>query len=328
MGDAGEQHPYTQLGPETVLDALESVGYEVDGRLLQLNSYENRVYQVGIEAQRPVVVKFYRPERWSDAAIAEEHAFAAELVEREIPVIAPLAQAGSTLHEYAGFRFAVYPSRGGRAPELDDPNTLEWLGRFIGRIHTVGEAVAFHHRPRVDPSTAADARAFLLRGDWIPEYLRPAYESVTEELLTAIHAAFERSGAVASVALHGDCHPGNVLWTDAGPHFVDLDDCCSGPAIQDLWMLLSGPREEMTVQLSDVLAGYEDFRDFDRRELHLIEALRTMRLMRFAAWLAGRWHDPAFPRAFTWFAEPRYWEEHLLGLREQLAALQEPPLVV
>ncbi|MCS4505517.1 Stress response kinase A [wastewater metagenome] len=328
MSEQADDHPYTRLGPDTVLDALESVGFEVDGRLLPLNSYENRVYQVGIEDQRPVVVKFYRPERWSEAAILEEHAFAEALAAAEIPVVAPIRHRGETLHTVAGFRFAVYPSRGGRAPELDDADTLEWLGRYLGRIHTVGEATTFRHRPQLDPGTAATAREYLLSGGWIPDYLRDAYESVTAELVTGIDAAFERAGGVASIAIHGDCHPGNILWTEAGPHIVDLDDCCTGPAVQDLWMLLSGDRAEMTGQLSDILAGYEDFRDFDRRELNLVEALRTLRVMRYAAWLAQRWHDPAFPRAFPWFAEQRYWEEHLLGLREQLAALQEPVLVV
>ncbi|WP_440997712.1 serine/threonine protein kinase [Arhodomonas sp. SL1] len=321
------EHPYARLGPDTVLDALESVGFPVDGRLLPLNSYENRVYQVGVDDGRRVVVKFYRPERWSDAAIAEEHDFAEALVAREIPVVAPIRHRGETLHRYAGFRFAVYPNRGGRAPELDDPDTLEWLGRFIGRIHAVGETCSFQHRPRLDPTAGASARDYLLATDWVPPYLRPAYESVTEDLLAHIDAAFSRAGTVRYIGIHGDCHPGNVLWTEEGPHFVDLDDCLTGPAVQDLWMLLSGPREEMTVQLSDVLAGYEDFRDFDRRELHLVEALRSIRVMRYAAWLAERWEDPAFPRTFTWFGDERYWEEHLLGLREQLAALQEPPLV-
>ncbi len=322
------QHPFTLLGPSVVLDALEAVGFEVDGRLLALNSYENRVYQVGVEDSRPVVAKFYRPERWSDEAIIEEHEFSVELEAREIPVVAPLAMGGRTLHEHAGFRFAVYPSRGGRAPELDQPDVREWLGRFIGRIHALGEAWPFRHRPPLDRGMATRARSYLIEGDWIPEYLREAYESVSAEVLEGIDAAFERVGDVNRISLHGDCHPGNVLWTDDGPHFVDLDDCCTGVAVQDLWMLLSGPREEMSLQLSDVLAGYEDFHDFDRRELHLIEALRSLRIMHYAGWLARRWDDPAFPHSFPWFGSDRYWEEHLLSLREQLAAMQEPPLVV
>ncbi|WP_435104371.1 serine/threonine protein kinase [Arhodomonas sp. AD133] len=322
------QHPFTLLGPSVVLDALEAVGFEVDGRLLPLNSYENRVYQVGVEDSRPVVAKFYRPERWSDEAIIEEHEFSVELEAREIPVVAPLAMDGRMLHEHAGFRFAVYPSRGGRAPELDQPEVREWLGRFIGRIHALGEAWPFRHRPPLDRGMATRARNDLIEGDWIPEYLREAYESVSAEVLEGIDAAFERVGDVNRISLHGDCHPGNVLWTDDGPHFVDLDDCCTGVAVQDLWMLLSGPREEMSLQLSDVLAGYEDFHDFDRRELHLIEALRSLRIMHYAGWLARRWDDPAFPHSFPWFGSDRYWEEHLLSLREQLAGMQEPPLVV
>ncbi|HKJ95249.1 MAG TPA: serine/threonine protein kinase [Gammaproteobacteria bacterium] len=321
-------HPYDELGPATILDAVESVGLAVDGRQLALNSYENRVYQVGLDAAEPVIVKFYRPGRWSEQAIREEHEFSLELARHEVPVVPPMTLGGRTLHEFAGFRFAVYPRRGGRPPELDVPDVREWIGRFLGRLHAVGEVVPFRYRERMDPARLAATRDWLVTGGWIPDYLRAAYDSVTDDLITLVGAAWERAGAPRFLRLHGDCHPGNILWTDAGPHFVDLDDAVAGPAVQDLWMLLSGDRGEMAMQLSDVIAGYEDFRDFDRRELHLVEALRTMRLVRFSGWLAQRWSDPAFPAAFPWFGERRFWEEHLLALREQAAALEEPPLSV
>lgn len=321
-------HPFEALGPDLLLDAVESTGLVPDGRFLALNSYENRVYQIGIENDAPLVAKFYRPERWSNAAILDEHGFSGELADHEIPVVAPLRLGEETLHQHAGFRFALFPRRGGRAPELDDADTREWLGRFLGRIHAVGEAGEFAARPRLELAQVREDRDWLLAAGWIPDYLIDAYGTLSDDLLLAMNAAFERAGDVRSLRLHGDCHPGNVLWTDDGPHFVDLDDCLTGPAVQDLWMLLSGEREERSLQLSDVIAGYEDFRDFDRRELHLVEVLRTARVMRYAAWLARRWDDPAFPPAFPWFGEARFWEEHLLSLREQAAALQEPPLVV
>ncbi|PWG65101.1 serine/threonine protein kinase [Sediminicurvatus halobius] len=329
MSAEAPTHPFASLGPDTLLGAVEAVGLEPDGRLLALNSYENRVYQIGLEEAAPVVVKFYRPRRWSEDGLREEHAFAEELVGHDIPVVPPLRLQGETLHRHDGFHFAVYPRRGGRPPELDDPDTLEWLGRFLGRIHAVGEVRGFVHRRAIDVAGMGQgSRDYLLASGWIPAYLEPAYASVTRDLLEAVEAAWQRAGAFQQLRLHGDCHPGNILWTDAGPHFVDLDDCATGPAVQDLWMLLSGEREERTVQLSDLIAGYEDFHDFDRRELHLVEPLRTLRIMHYAAWLARRWDDPAFPTAFPWFGTDRYWEEHLLALREQAAALQEPPLVV
>jgi Ser/Thr protein kinase RdoA (MazF antagonist) len=322
--------PYADLTPDAVLDALEAAGLECDGRLLALNSYENRVYQVGIEGGPPVVTKFYRPGRWSTEAILEEHAFVMELAEREIPVVAPLAFAdGGTLFEHGGFRIAVYPRRGGRAPELDDPETLEWMGRFIARIHSVGALSDFEHRPTLDIASFGDEpRAYLLGSEWIPSDLRLAYESVSAHALDNVRQCFERAGDVRSIRLHGDCHMGNVLWTEDGPHFVDFDDTRMGPPIQDLWMLLSGERAERSRQLSDVLAGYEDFFELDPRELQLIEALRTLRIIHYAAWVARRWDDPAFPAAFPWFESPRYWEEHILELREQIAAMEEPVLAV
>ncbi|KAB7623691.1 serine/threonine protein kinase [Alkalilimnicola sp. S0819] len=323
------EHPYQALSPDCVLDAVESLGYLSDGRVLALNSYENRVYQVGLEGAQPLVVKFYRPERWRDEQIREEHAFAEALQGHEIPVVAPLRVGGETLHEHAGFRYACYPRRGGRGPELDLPEHREWLGRFLGRIHAVGAARPFEHRPTLSMADMGEAsRQYLLEGDWLPAHILEAYESLSRDVLDGIARGFERAGDVAELRLHGDCHPGNILWTDEGPHFVDLDDCRQGPAVQDLWMLLSGDRAEMSLQLSDIVEAYEEFHDFDRRELHLIEALRSLRMMHYAAWLARRWHDPAFPLAFPWFNGTRYWEDHVLALREQLALLDEPPLVI
>ena len=322
------QHPYSALTPDVALNALESIGLQCDGSLLALNSYENRVYQIGIVDAPPVVAKFYRPQRWSDAAILEEHAFVGELHEREIPVVAPLAlDGGKTLHTADGFRFAVFPRRGGRAPDLDKPDTLQWMGRFLGRIHAVGAVMPFRERPTLDiASFGKDSYDFLLKHRFLPEDLLPAWQSVAGQALDGVRRCYDRAGAVPSIRLHGDCHAGNVLWTSDGPHFVDFDDSRMGPAVQDLWMLLSGERVEMTQQLGDVLAGYEDFFDFDPRELHLLEALRTLRLIHYSAWLARRWDDPAFPAAFTWFNTQRYWQDRILELREQIALMDEPPL--
>lgn len=319
---------FSTLSPDLVLDALSSIGLHGDGRLLALNSYENRVYQIGMEEGPPLVAKFYRPGRWSDAAILEEHAFVAELVEREIPVVPATAlEGGKTLHQFDGFRFSVFARHGGRAPELEDRATLEWMGRFIGRIHAVGALQTFQQRPTLDVQTfGEEPRDYLLDQGFIPPDLDAAYSSVVNQALDGVRRCFDRAGSVASLRLHGDCHCGNVLWTDAGPHFVDFDDSRMGPAIQDLWMLLSGERADMVRQLSDLLAGYEDFFDFDPRELYLIEALRTLRLIHYAAWLARRWDDPAFPVAFPWFNTQRYWQDRILELREQVALMDEAPL--
>ncbi len=320
-------HPFAALGPDVVLDALDAVGLRGDGRLLALNSYENRVYQVGMEEGAPVVVKFYRPERWSDDAILEEHAFVQELVEREIPVVPADAIGGRTLHHFGGFRFAVFPRRGGRAPELDDPDTLEWTGRFIGRIHAVGALAPFALRPALDlESFGREPRDYLLAHDFLPPELLATWKSVVDQALDGVARCYERAGATPLIRLHGDCHAGNVLWTADGPHFVDFDDSRMGPAIQDLWMMLSGERADMQRQMGDILAGYEDFCDFDPRQLHLVEALRTLRLVHYAAWLARRWDDPAFPAAFPWFNTQRYWQDRILELREQVALMDEPPL--
>jgi Ser/Thr protein kinase RdoA (MazF antagonist) len=324
--------PYALLTPDTVLDALDNIGLRTDGRLLTLNSYENRVFQVGQEEAPPVIAKFYRPGRWSNNAILEEHAFTLDLANREIPVVAPLLLANHTsLHEHQGFRFAVYPRRGGRMPEFDRSDTLEWMGRFIGRIHAVGALQTYLHRPTLDiVSFGEEPRAFLLDGHWLPNDLLPAWKSVTDQALDAVRACFQRAGPVKQIRLHGDCHAGNVLWTEggqtSGPHFVDFDDSRMGPALQDLWMLLSGDRGDMSRQLADVLAGYEDFCEFDTHELYLLEALRTLRLIHYSAWIARRWHDPAFPAAFPWFNTQHYWQDRILELREQIALMEEEPL--
>jgi len=322
-----DQTPYSELSPEAVLDAIEAAGHRSDGRLLALNSYENRVYQIGIEDGAPVVAKFYRPARWTDAAIREEHAFACELAAQEIPVVAPLARDGVSLHVYRGFRYAVFPRRGGRWPELGTADDREWIGRFLGRIHAVGRAARFQERGRLSMDVLGrQSRDFVLEGDWMPDYLATKYADVTEELLYEVEARAEGWRGAAVGRILGDCHRGNILWTDQGPHFVDLDDCLTGPAIQDLWMLLAGGREEMRTQLRDLLKGYEQFLPFDRGEIALIEPLRALRMIHYSAWLARRWHDPAFPRAFPWFAEPRYWEQHHRSLEEQLTAVVDEPL--
>lgn len=320
--------PYQELTPDVILDAVEAAGICTDGRFIALNSYENRVYQIGVEQGRPIVAKFYRPGRWSDDAILEEHAFAWELAEREIPVVAPLnGPDGATLHQHAGFRYAIYPRQGGRWPDLDNLDNLLWLGRFIGRIHAVGAVRPFAYRPTLTAENlGVESCDYLLAEGFIPRELVPAYESVARDLLGRVRTAFAEAGKVRHIRLHGDCHPGNILWTDTGPHFVDLDDCRMGPAVQDLWMLLSGERADRTAQLAELLEGYEDFMEFDSRELRLIEALRSLRMMHYAAWLARRWHDPAFPLAFPWFNTQRYWQDHILALREQMAALDEPTL--
>ncbi len=326
---ATSNQAFAALTPDTMLDAIESTGVQCSGQFLALNSYENRVYQVGLEEGPPLVAKFYRPNRWSDAAIIEEHRFTQALAQEEIPVIAPLADAqGETLRHYGAIRFALYPCRGGRAPELDNPDQLEQLGRFIGRIHALGRVRPFEHRPSVDiESYLLEPSRFLLAERFIPAHLIDAYESLIKDLLQRVEACYGRAGDVDTIRLHGDFHPGNVLWRDEGPQIVDFDDARMGPAVQDLWMFLSGDRAYMTARLADLLDGYTRFCDFNASELHLVEALRTLRLVHFAGWLAKRWDDPAFPQAFPWFDTLQFWEEHVLTLREQLAKMDEPPLV-
>ena len=328
MITTAEAAPFANLSPDLIVDAVESAGFASDGRILALGSYENRVFQVGREDADPVVVKFYRPGRWSDAAIAEEHEFARELAAAEIPVIAPLElPRGGDLGDgpvaiFGGYRFAIYPRRGGQWPELGTEDDRQWIGRFLGRIHAIGATRRFEHRPRLSPQAMGrESVAFLLGGELVADYIRHRYEQVTAELLDLVETRFEQAGTPRYFRIHGDCHRNNVLWTDAGPHFVDLDDCMTGPAIQDLWMLLAGRPAEMRNQLDEILEGYSQFAGFDPVEATLIEPLRALRMVHYAAWLARRWHDPAFPRAFPWFGEARYWERHVAELEEQVGAL-------
>ncbi|MFD1838967.1 serine/threonine protein kinase [Paracidovorax cattleyae] len=332
--EGDDLHPYALLTPDLVLDALASIGLYGDGRLMALGSYENRVYQVHLEDGTRVVAKFYRPGRWSEAQIQEEHAFSAELVAAEVPAVAPLVVEGRTLHTHAGFAFSVSPWRGGRTPDLEDFDTLEWIGRFLARIHTVGAARPFTHRPALDVrSFAIEPRDALLQAQAIPLDQQSAWAAACGDAIRVIEEKMAQGAAAhgPGLRLHGDCHPGNVLWTPAdlpggGPHFVDLDDARTGPAVQDLWMLLSGDRRQRTQQLSALLDGYEQFRDFDRRELALIEPLRTLRLIHYSAWLARRWSDPIFPINFPWFGSSDYWRGQVDMLREQIEAMQEEPL--
>ncbi len=326
--------PYETLTPDAVLDALESVGLRGDGRLLALNSYENRVYQVSLEDDSYVVAKFYRPNRWSEAQLLEEHAFAAELVEREIPVVAPFVLDGKTLNTFNDIRFAVFPRRGGRAPELESEEVLVWIGRFLGRIHAVGGTRPFKVRPTLDVETfGTEPRNWLIASGMIPEDLKDSWITTVDLALRSVRNHFEIRETRA-IRLHGDCHAGNILWTEGGnttlggPHFVDLDDARMGPAVQDLWMLLAGDRPTATRQLRAMLEGYEQFHAFNREQLGLIEPLRTLRLIHYSAWLARRWDDPAFPAAFPWFGTHRYWQDRILELREQTSNMDEAPLDV
>lgn len=309
--------PYAGLDPDLILDAVAEAGFEPDGRMLALGSYENRVYQVGIEGAPALVVKFYRPGRWSDAAIAEEHAFARELADAELPVVAPFVLDGRSLLAFDGFRYALYPRQGGREPELESAQNLEWMGRLLARIHGIGSRGRFHERGAIDIETFVrePARA-VLESVLLPANLHARYRSLAYELALRLEQCFADCGPIRSIRLHGDCHRGNVLWTDAGPHFVDLDDARMGPAVQDLWMLAP-----TSSALDALLEGYAEFRDFDRGELALIEPLRIMRQVHWAGWVARRWADPAFPRAFAQVGEARWWEEHCNDLAEALGRL-------
>lgn len=316
--------PYANLSPDLILTAIEAFGFRCDGHLLALNSYENRVYQIGLDDGSKIIAKFYRPERLSDAAILEEHAFIAELADAELPCVAPLkVDSSQTLLVHESYRFTLFPRQGGHAPNLESEENLRVLGRTMARIHRIGRSGRFKHRPKFTAERlGAESREFVLSHDFVPDELIDAYSSVTTHLLKRM----DGQSLPAAGRIHGDCHPGNVLWRDEAPHFVDFDDTVMGPAVQDLWMLLSGEREEQTRSLSKLLEGYETFLEFDQRELALVESLRTLRIMHHAAWIARRWHDPAFQRGFPAFGSMRYWSEHVLHLREQLAALDEPPL--
>lgn len=319
--------PFSGLTPEVVLDAAAAVGLEPDGRLFALNSYENRVYQLGA-GERQLVLKFYRPARWSDAQIAEEHEFTAELAAAELPVAAPLRIDQQTLFRFQGFRFAAFPWMRGRAPELDEPQARLLLGRTLARLHQVGARRAFSTRARLSVERFGwQARSAVLASGQLPEDLRERYSSVSGALLERTTAVFSAAQGVAQIRVHGDCHLGNLLWNEHGPVFVDLDDCTSAARVQDLWMMLSGSPAEQQQQWQELLEGYQQFADFDFLELTLIEPLRALRMLHHTAWIVQRWNDPAFPRAFPWVAEPRYWERHLQDLMEQIAAIAEPPLL-
>ncbi len=320
-------HPFQTLTPSFIMDAVESQGFRCDCRTFALNSYENRVYQVGIEEGQPLIAKFYRPGRWNDLQILEEHTFCRELADQELSVVAPWRNgAGESLFHYGGFGFALYPRQGGHAPEFDNLDNLLILGRMLGRIHSVGAVHGFRHRPALDVQSFGRDSVALIGERFIPAEYRPSYIAVTDQLLDAIDGCLAAAGPIRQIRTHGDCHAGNILWRGGVPHFVDFDDARTAPAVQDLWMMLSGDRQRQTAQLDALLEGYREFCDFDHRELRLIEALRALRMLHYAAWLASRWEDPIFPGTFPWFNTVRYWGEHILQLREQLAALDEPPL--
>lgn len=318
--------PFTGLTPDVVLDAAASVGLDVDGRLFALNSYENRVYQLGT-ANGSLVLKFYRPRRWTNAQIEEEHSFTAELAAAELPVAAPVVVDGRTLFDYREFRFAAFPWLRGRPPELDATDARQILGRTLARIHQVGALRPFRVRPRVTVQRlGVEARDQVLTSELLPEPLVERYALISDSLLERITRAFEAIGAVRELRIHADCHLGNLLWNEHGPAFVDLDDCAMGPRVQDLWMLLAGSAADQQRQWAELVEGYQQFADFDFRELGLIEPLRALRMLHHAAWVAHRWLDPAFPRAFPWFGEHRYWEGYVGDLREQLETIDSPPL--
>ena len=334
--ELNNNHPFDRLTPDFILDVLdkhlEAQGIRCDGRILALNSYENRVYQIGIEDAEPLIAKFYRPERWTNEQIHEEHAFCFELAEHEIPVVTPLVQKNghldNSLFQHEEFRFTLFPRKGGRAPEFDNLDNLLIMGRWLGRLHLVGAATEFKHRPRLDLQSYGTESANFISAQFIPESLKSAYVSLTQDLLKQMEEKQKEFSDIRFIRTHCDCHAGNVLWRDDLPNFVDFDDARMAPAVQDIWMLLSGDRAERTAQLSEVLEGYREFNDFNLRELNWIEVLRTLRMMHYSAWLARRWDDPAFPLHFPWFNTERYWGSHILELREQLSALQEPPLTV
>ena len=321
-------HPFEALTPSFVLNAVDAQGYVSDGRILALNSYENRVYQVGIEVGEPIIAKFYRPNRWSDAQILEEHQFCFDLVEQDLPIVPPLKLNGKTLLYHDNFRIALYPRKGGHAPELDNLDNLLIMGRFLGRIHNVGAVNAFKYRSAITCKHYGYDSAGIIQKKFIPEHIRASYVAVVDEILKIIDKIYVDDDNAEYIRVHGDCHVGNILWRDDAPHFIDFDDSRMAPAIQDIWMLLSGDRARQTAQLNEIIEGYNEFSDFPLQQIKYIESLRTLRIMYFSSWLASRWDDPAFPRAFPWFNTTQYWEQHILDLREQLGELNEPTIQV
>ena len=319
-------HPFETLTPDFIMDAIETQGYLCDGRNLALNSYENRVYQIGIEDELPIIAKFYRPDRWTDEQILEEHDFSYELVDQELPIVTPLKKDGISLHHYQKFSFSLFERKGGHAPELDYQDNLLILGRLLARIHLIGARTSFKYRPSINIKNFGYDSVKFISENFIPSELKLAYDSLAKDVLKSLEQSISQAGKVRNIRVHGDCHAGNMLWRDDNPNFVDFDDSRMAPAVQDIWMLLSGSREQQGVQLNKILDGYFEFNDFDMTELHLIEVFRTLRIMHYSAWLARRWSDPAFPHSFPWFNTSRYWEEHILELREQFAALNEPAI--
>lgn len=329
MESSPDPHPFSSLEPNFILRAIEGVGYVCDGRVLALNSYENRVYQIGLEDNDPIIAKFYRPGRWTTDQIQEEHDFCFELTAAELPVVAPLRDShGGSIFEFEDFRFSLFPRKGGRAPELDNRDNLYVLGRFLGRMHLIGASAQFAYRPAIDSKTYGHDSVAYISEQFIPVELKSAYDSLTNDLLQRIDTIIAESRGMQPIRVHGDCHIGNMLWRDEAPHFIDFDDCRTAPAVQDIWMLLSGSRDEQRGQLIEILDGYNEFGDFNMGELNLVAVLRTLRMLHFSAWLARRWDDPAFPLGFPWFNTSQYWENHVLSLREQLFELQEPAIEI
>lgn len=315
---------FTTLMPELIMDALEKIGLRIDSGLTALNSYENRVYQFLDEDKKRYVVKFYRPERWSVEQILEEHQLSLELDLAEIPVVPPLSINGSTLLNHEGFHFAVFPSVGGRQFEQDNEEQLEWVGRFIGRIHRNNGDRRFIARPTLGlDEYLYRPRDELEHSALIAGKQKDAFLTSVDALIAAVKLCWTPQWRC--LRLHGDLHAGNIMWRD-GPMFVDLDDARNGPAVQDLWMLLNGNRSEQQYQLSLLLDAYSEFMDFNSRELALIEPLRAMRMIHYLAWISRRWGDPAFPHSFPWMVEADFWSQQTLIFNEQIKLLQEPPL--
>lgn len=320
------KNPFELLTPDFMLDAIESRGFQSDGRVIALNSYENRVFQIGLEEQTPIIAKFYRPGRWTEQQILEEHSFSFELADQELPVVAPMRTSGDSLYEYQGYYCALFERKGGHAPELDNLDNLFTLGRFLGRIHAVGQAKNYKERPSLTPQTYGHDSVDYIVEHSLPFEVKTAYESIARDVMKVVDEVWARAGDARYIRVHGDCHVGNILWRDDNPHFVDLDDSRMAPAVQDIWMLLSGERPRQQQQLMEIIEGYQEFCDCNVAELQLIECLRTLRMIYHSAWLARRWHDPAFKYAFPYFGSVQYWQEQILDLRVQFAELQEAPI--